>query len=384
MTTARRKLKIGITCYSSVGGSGVVATELGLHLARQGHEVHFITHTLPYRLRGYEDNIYFHQVEVTSYPVFEYPPYALSLAAKMAEVARAYDLDLFHVHYAVPHATCAFLAREMLGRPIPIVCTLHGTDITLVGLEPSYFEITRFSIRKSDRITAVSEYLAVHTRKSFGKDLKIEVIPNFVDPRRFTPRAINARREHLSPDGVPIVMHASNFRAIKNVDHVVKVFARITKEVPSRLVMLGDGPERISAERWVRRLHLEDRVMFLGNQEHIEELLPCANVFLLPSASESFGLVALEAMSAGVPVIATSVGGPREFVEDGCTGYTARPHDLARMARLAIRILRHPAQARDMSRNARAVAIRKYHVNKIARRYEDLYLEVVNGAGKGA
>jgi N-acetyl-alpha-D-glucosaminyl L-malate synthase BshA len=374
---ARRKLKVGITCYSSVGGSGVIATELGLQLARHGHEVHFITHSLPYRLRGYEDNVYFHQVDVTSYPVFEYPPYVLSLAARMAEVAKSYELDLFHVHYAIPHATCAFLAREMLGRHIPIVTTLHGTDITLVGQEPSYFEITKFSIQKSDRLTAVSEFLRDRTCKSFGRDLAIDVIPNFVDPRRFRPGASASRLEHLSPQGEPILMHASNFRPIKNVDHVIKVFARVVKEVPARLVLIGDGPERVGAERWVKRLHLEDRVLFLGNQEHIEELLPCADVFLLPSDSESFGLVALEAMSSGVPVIATSVGGPREFVEDGCTGYCARPHDLARMARVAIRILKTPSLARSIQRNARATAVRKFHVNKVVRRYERLYEEVV-------
>lgn len=375
--SATPKLKIGITCYSNVGGSGVVATELGLHLARRGHEVHFITHTLPYRLRGYEDNVYFHQVDVTTYPVFEYPPYTLSLAAKMAEVARAYDLDLLHVHYAIPHATCALLARDLLGRPIPIVTTLHGTDITLVGQEPSYFEITRYSIQRSDRVTAVSDFLAQRTKRSFGRDLAIEVIPNFVDPRRFSPRRRGSHLEHLSPGGEPIVMHASNFRAIKNVDLVVKVFARVTREVPARLVMVGDGPERVPAERWVKKLGLEQQVLFLGSQEHIEDLFPCADVFLLPSDSESFGLVALEAMSSGVPVIATAVGGPREFIEEGRTGFLARPHDLARMSRLVVKLLRHPALAREVARNARAQVVRKYHVDKVVRRYEELYRGVL-------
>ncbi len=382
MTAAARRFRIGITCYSNLGGSGVVASELGLHLARRGHEVHFVTHTLPYRLRGYEEHIYFHHVGVTTYPVFDYPPYTLSLAAKMAEVARQYELDLFHVHYAIPHATCAYLAREMLGRRIPIVTTLHGTDITLVGQEPSYFEMTRFSIQRSDRVTAVSDFLTQRTRRSFGRELRIQTIPNFVDPRRFAPKLRPTALEHLSPGGEPVLMHASNFRAIKNVDLVVKVFARVRRQMPARLVMVGDGPERVEAERWVNKLRLHDHVLFLGNQERIEDLLPCADLFMLPSDSESFGLVALEAMSAGVPVIVTSVGGPREFVQEGCTGYLARPHDLARWTHVALHLLRHPALARQIGRQARAHAIRGYHVDKVVRRYEQLYQDVMDGAAR--
>ncbi len=375
-----RPLRIGITCYSNIGGSGVVASELGLHLARRGHEVHFVTHSLPYRLRGYEGNVYFHQVDVTTYPVFDFPPYTLSLAAKMAEVARAHSLDLFHVHYAIPHATCALLAREMLGRPIPVITTLHGTDITLVGQEPSYFEITRWSIARSDRVTAVSEFLAQRTRRSFGRDLDIEVIPTFVDPHRFSPRSRKANRERFAPAGETLVMHASNFRAIKNVDHVVKVFARVAREVPASLLMVGDGPERVVAERAAQKLGLDSRVHFVGSQEHIEELMACADLFLLPSESESFGLGALEAMSVGVPVVATSIGGPREFIQDGVTGFLARPHDLARMVRVSLELARHPATRRAMGRRARASVIRNFHVDKITRRYERLYREVMEGA----
>jgi L-malate glycosyltransferase len=377
MSAAGRKLRVGITCYSNLGGSGVVASELGLHLARRGHEVHFITHTLPYRLRGYEGNVYFHQVDVTTYPVFDFPPYTLSLAAKMAEVARTHQLDLLHVHYAIPHATCALLARELLGRHIPVVTTLHGTDITLVGQEPSYFEITRWSILKSDRVTAVSEFLSDRTRRNFGRDLEVQVIPNFVDPRRFSPRARRANRARFAPNGEPILMHASNFRAIKNVEHVVKVFARVAREVPAALLMVGDGPERVLAERAAQKLGVDSRVHFVGNQEHIEELMAMADIFLLPSDSESFGLGALEAMSVGVPVVATSVGGPREFVEDGVTGYLARPHDLARMVRVCLDLIRHPAARRAMGRRARALVIRNFHVDKVVRRYEALYREVL-------
>ncbi|MBI5835731.1 MAG: N-acetyl-alpha-D-glucosaminyl L-malate synthase BshA [Candidatus Eisenbacteria bacterium] len=375
-------LRIGITCYSNIGGSGVIASELGLHLARRGHEVHFITHSLPYRLRGYEGNIYFHQVDVTTYPVFDFPPYTLSLAAKMAEVARTHELDLFHVHYAIPHATCALLGRELLGRPIPVVTTLHGTDITLVGQEPSYFEITRWSISRSDHVTAVSEFLSARTKRGFGRDLEIEVIPNFVDPRRFSPRARRVNRERFAPRGETVLMHASNFRAIKNVDHVVKVFARVAREVPASLLMVGDGPERVVAERAAQKLGVSERVHFVGNQEHVEELMACSDIFLLPSDSESFGLGALEAMSVGLPVVATSVGGPREFIEDGVTGYLARPHDLARMVRVCLDMARHPVARRAMGRRARATVIRNYHVDKIVRRYERMYRRVVEEAAE--
>ena len=382
MNSPARRFRIGITCYSNLGGSGVIASELGLHLARRGHEVHFITHTLPYRLRSYEGNTYFHQVDVTTYPVFDYPPYTLSLAAKMAEVARTHGLDLFHVHYAIPHATCALLARDMLGRHIPVVTTLHGTDITLVGQEPSYFEIPRWSIQRSDRVTAVSEFLSQRTRRSFGRDLRIDVIHNFVDPHRFSPGARRANRERFAPHGEAVLMHASNFRAIKNVDHVVKVFARVAREVPAQLLMVGDGPERVIAERTAQKLGIESQVHFVGNQEHIEELMACADVFLLPSDSESFGLGALEAMSVGVPVVATSVGGPREFIQDGVTGHLARPHDLARMARVCLDLVRHPAARRAMGRRARAHVVRNFHVDKIVRRYEALYDEVVGEAAR--
>ena len=331
-------MKIGVSCYPSPGGSGVVATELGLSLADLGHEVHFIVSDIPLRLRGMKQTVFTHKVETVSYPVFEDLPYTLSLAAKMAEVADCYDLDLIHAHYALPHAASAFLARSMLGKnKVRIITTLHGTDITLVGLHPSLFRVTRFCIESSDAVTAVSSYLKRRTEEIFRPEKAVEVIPNFVDTRRF----MVARRDP-SP-GERVVMHASNFRPVKRVETVIRVFQGITRAVPAHLLLVGDGPERGRAEDLTYELGLDRQVHFLGNQTAIEELLPQADVFLLPSDFESFGLVALEAMSAGVPVIVTAEGGARELITHGRDGYLFHPNDVGGMVETGISLLRDAA-----------------------------------------
>jgi N-acetyl-alpha-D-glucosaminyl L-malate synthase BshA len=373
---------IGITCYPSAGGSGVIATELGLNLARSGYSVHFITNQLPLRLRRYRRNILYHPVEVANYPVFQSPPYTLSLATAMSEVARQHGLDVLHVHYAIPHAASAFLAREMVGeRRLKMITTLHGTDITLVGQEPAFFPITRFLIERSDAVTAVSEFLRRETHDVFGIDRDIDVIPNFVDTRRFRPLTDQRQRGLLAEPQEAILMHASNFRPVKNLLAVIEVFARLAKELPCRLVLVGEGPELPRVRGQVDDAGLTDRVVFLGQVEDLEAILPCADVFLLPSRHESFGLVALEAMSCGVPVIATRRGGTGEFIEDGINGALRDPDDIEGMAEVALAWLRDPTGRRQIGEEARRDAVERFGARCVLKRYVDLYDRVCGTGG---
>jgi N-acetyl-alpha-D-glucosaminyl L-malate synthase BshA len=369
-----RKTRIGISCHPTMGGSGVVATELGIALARKGYEVHFVAHSVPARLRHLEKNIYFHPVDTATYPVFLHPPYALALSAKLCEVTAEFDLDILHAHYAIPHAVGAYLAKQMARpRKVSTVVTLHGTDITLVGSQPSFFAITRFSIRESDRVTAVSEWLKAKTRDVFQVKTRICVTPNFVNTDLFTPGGRQAGRDKLAPDGVPVVMHASNFREVKNIPAVIEVFARIRREVKARLVMIGEGPEKPTAARLSHDLGIQDDVVFLGSIYEIEDILPASDLFLLPSQHESFGLVALEAMSAGVPVIATNRGGTNEFIRDGVTSFLRDPSDVEGMAEAGIRVLRDEDLRREMGTTARREVQEKFDVEMGVAGYMAVY-----------
>jgi L-malate glycosyltransferase len=368
----RRPRKIGITCYSHFGGSGVVATELGLALARRGYEVHFIAHRLPFRLREFSSNLYFHEASPASYPVFEQAPYNLALTTKMVDVAENHDLDLLHVHYAMPFAASAYLARQlMLPRHLGVVTTLHGTDITVVGLEPAFFRVTKFSIESSDRVTAVSRFLKERAEESFGITRPIEVIYNFVDPRVFAPRKRTSLR--LAPPSTRVIMHASNFREVKNIPAVIRIFAEVRKQLKAKLVMVGDGPEKAGAELLARELGIDRDVLFLGNQDCMEELFPLADIFLLPSSSESFGLVALEAMSAEVPVVASNVGGLPEVVEHGVTGFLHDPGHLAGFVASTLKLLTHERLRRTMGRKGRRVARERFSVDEMVDRYIRVY-----------
>ncbi len=374
---ARRALRIGITCYPTFGGSGIVATELGRRLAGRGDEVHFISMALPYRLPTYERNIFFHEVVVEPYPLFQqYPPLPLALATKMSEVAETHRLDVLHVHYAMPFAASAFLAKQLVApRRLPVVTTLHGTDITVVGQQPAFFRMTKFSIESSDRVTAVSHALREATVETLGIRKPIEVIYNFVDPEVFAPR--RKRTPLLAPAGAVVLMHASNFRPVKNVDQVVRIFAAVHDQMDARLVMVGDGPEKPRAEELARQLGVGKHVLFLGNQEVLEELLPLADVFVLPSSTESFGLVALEAMSAGVPVVASRVGGLPELVEHGVTGFLEEPGDVEAHVRAVLRILHTTKFAPRMGRAGRKRAVERFHVDRMVDRYRKVYEELL-------
>jgi L-malate glycosyltransferase len=376
-------VKIGITCYPTYGGSGAVATELGLALATRGHEVHFVTYAQPFRLVGLHEGVYYHEVEMEDYPLFEHPPYSLALAVALHDVVKREQLDLVHMHYAIPHAASAFLAREMLAaeRPLKIVTTLHGTDITLVGLHPSFHEITRFSILQSDGLSAVSQYLKEETIRHFSvPPERIDVIPNFVDTQLWRPNREPCHRSKLAPKGHKIVMHVSNFRPVKRVQDVVEVFAEIRKQVPARLVLVGDGPERPRALQHAADLGIRDDVLFLGKHATVEELLSCADLFLLPSASESFGLAALEAMACGAPVVATSAGGLPEVVKDGVTGYLFPVGDIQQMAEAGVRVLEDEALAKRLSEAARALTMECFSTEVVVPRYETLYETVLQSA----
>src|SRR5713101_4171186 len=330
-------MKIGITCYPTYGGSGVVATELGMELAARGHEVHFISYAPPIRLTDTNERIHFHEVENSSYPLFDHAPYALSLAVKMMQVAEAEDLDLLHVHYAIPHSVSALLARSMAApRRLPFITTLHGTDITLVGSNRSYLPITRFSIEQSDGVTSISRYLLNQTLKEFEIKRPIEVIPNFVNCDLYNRTADKGLAAEWAPNREPILMHLSNFRPVKRVTDAVEIFALVRAKMPAKLVLIGDGPDRGAAEFLVRKHGLQKDVFFLGKQDNVYEKLAAADLFLLPSQLESFGLAALEAMACEVPVIATNVGGVPEVVEHGVDGYLVEPGDVKEAARYAI------------------------------------------------
>lgn len=373
-------MRIGISCYPTWGGSGVVATELAMALAAGGDEVHVLSYALPSRLELVDPKLSFHEVVVPRYPLFEYPPYSLAATVAMHEVATQRHLDLFHVHYAVPHATSAWLAKQMLERPedLKIVATLHGTDITLVGQDPSYRSIVKFSIERSDGLTAVSEFLRRETVATFGcSDCDVRVIPNFVDTELFRRRADGYHRNALANLDEKILMHISNFRPVKRVEDVVRVAARVMDRVPARLVLVGDGPDRPLAEERARNLGIGDRVVFLGKQEQVAELLGSADLFLLPSESESFGLSALEAMASEVPVVGTRCGGLEELVRDGVTGRLLPVGAVDGMAQAAIEILSDEDRQREMGRQGRAEAIEEYSADGIVGLYESFYEEVL-------
>lgn len=372
-------MKIGITLYPTYGGSGAVATELGIQLARRGHEVHFISYAQPFRLQHFLPGVHFHAVEVTRYPLFEYPPYSLSLTVKMHEIAVRHGLDLLHVHYAVPHAASAWMAKQLMGDgPLPVVTTLHGTDITLVGQDPSYFTVTKFSIEQSDGITAVSQWLKDETYRAFGcTGCEIRVIPNFVDVEAFRPDLEPCHREALARPGEKILMHLSNFRPVKRVRDIVGVAARVFREAPGRLVFVGDGPDRLAAEEEARRSGIADRVVFLGKLETVAEVLRCADVYLLTSETESFGLSALEAMACGVPVVGTRVGGLPEVVESGVTGRLLGVGDLDGMAEAALAYLRDAGAARRAGEAGRARAVELFSADRVVPAYEAYYQDVL-------
>jgi N-acetyl-alpha-D-glucosaminyl L-malate synthase BshA len=376
-------VKIGITCYPTYGGSGAIATELGIELAERGHEIHFISYAQPFRLPHFMERVFFHEVEMVHYPLFEHNNYSLALAAVMHEVALRERLDILHVHYAIPHATSAWIAKEMLGdrHPVKIVTTLHGTDITLIGQERNFWEITRFSIQKSDGITAVSDYLKRETVDAFRVPADtIEVIPNFVDPDLYGRDRYPCWKTAFLRDGEKLVLHVSNFRPVKRVRDVVRTFARLQKQVPSRLVFVGDGPDRPEAIDEARAQGITDRVVFLGKQDSVAEIMACADLLILPSENESFGLVALEAMASGVPVIASNAGGLPEVVDSGETGFLAPVGDVEAMAEGAIHILRDPDTWRRFSAAARASATERYGVARIIPQYERYYERILAGA----
>jgi N-acetyl-alpha-D-glucosaminyl L-malate synthase BshA len=358
----------------------VVATELGKALAKLGNEIHFITTGHPSRLSGYDERVYLHKVVTGEYPLFQqYAPYSLSLAVKIREVAEQYRLDLVHVHYAIPHAASAFLAKEMLKpRRLPTMTTLHGTDITLVGIMPSYYEITRFSIDKSDAVTAVSEFLRRETVREFRTERPIEVIHNFVDTELFQPKASCAARDRLSPNGEKVLMHISNFRKVKNLPVLLKVFQEVQQHVPARLALVGDGPERESTERQAEDMGIIDRVDFLGDQEFVAELLPAADVFVLPSQHESFGLAALEAMACGVPVVGSRIGGLPEVIIHEETGYLCDPNDVPCMSAIVLGLLRNEDLRLKIGRAARARAEQEFNRDKVVARYVDAYRRLVS------
>ncbi|NJD20950.1 MAG: N-acetyl-alpha-D-glucosaminyl L-malate synthase BshA [Gemmatimonadetes bacterium] len=379
-------MKIGITCYPTYGGSGAVATELGLKLAEHGHEVHFVSYAQPFRLGHFRERVFFHEVEMEDYPLFEHPPYSLALSVAIHDTALREGLDLMHVHYAIPHATSAWVAREMLApeRDLPIVTTLHGTDITLVGLHPSFRPITSFSILRSQGLTAVSEFLRDQTVRDFDVPReRIDVIPNFIDTEHWRPGLDPCHRASLAPGGEKIVMHISNFRPVKRVEDVVEIFARIAHEVPARLVFVGDGPERPRAAARAGELGVGKQVLFLGKHASVEELLACADLFLLPSETESFGLAALEAMACGAPVIASRTGGLPEVVDHGVSGFLFPPGAVEEMAEAGLEILRDSERHRAFAQAGRQVAVERFSAASVVTMYERLYERVLVG-GTGA
>jgi N-acetyl-alpha-D-glucosaminyl L-malate synthase BshA len=374
-------MKIGITCYPVPGGSGIIATELGHKLAARGHQVHFISYALPFRLDKYQQNLFYHGVETTAYPLFKHPPYALTLAAKMADVACQVELDILHVHYAIPHATSAFLAKQLITCAKPkVITTLHGTDITLVGSDPSFFDITRFSINSSDGITAVSAYLASETRQTFNPDKDIKVIHNFFDPERFKPNPENGcKRKSFADDNEFIISHISNFRPVKRTIDVIEIFARISEKLPAKLILIGEGPDTILTRRLVNKKDLQDKVIFLGNQSRVEAVLPLSDLFLLPSEEESFGLAALEALACGVPVIGTMDTGLVEVIEHNINGFLFPIGDTASMSAEAIKLLSDAKRLAQFKENATKLAYERFHSDKIVVEYENYYKEILNG-----
>jgi N-acetyl-alpha-D-glucosaminyl L-malate synthase BshA len=373
-------MKIGITCYPTYGGSGAVATELGLELARRGHQVHFITYDSPFRLRGYTERVFFHQVETRMgrYPLFDHFPYTLALASKQQEVVLRERLEVLHVHYAIPHATTAYLAREMLNGewPLRVITTLHGTDITLVGQESSFYGITKFSIEQSDAVTAVSTYLRDETYRAFGcVNCDVRVIPNFVNLQEYRPEEPGSRGR-LAPEGHKLITHVSNFREVKRVKDVVRVFARIRNAMPATLIMIGDGPERVDAENEARDLGVNPDVRFVGRLDSVASLLQASDLFVLPSQTESFGLAALEAMACGSPVVATRAGGLPEVIDDGVNGILEPVGSVEAMGRRAVELLRDPERHATM-RAAAVAKAEQFSADRIVPMYEAFYREVL-------
>jgi L-malate glycosyltransferase len=374
-------MRIGITCYPTYGGSGVVATELGLALASAGHEVHFISYAIPHRLNRFFENVFFHEVEISTYPLFEHSLYDLALTSKMMEVAQYENLDLMHVHYAIPHAVCAYLARQVLRKSkkdLKFITTLHGTDITLVGLEPSFMPLVKFSTEESDGVTAVSRFLKEKTLTNYNIEKDIEVIYNFIDIEKFKPQNSDLFRKHIAPDGEKVLVHTSNFRAVKRVPDTIRILAKVRNEVAAKLVLVGDGPDRSECERLVRELELCKEVVFLGKQDGLAEILNAADLFLMPSQSESFGLSALEAMACGLPVVSSSVGGLPELNIHNETGFIAEIGDIDRMSKYAVDLLNNDKKYHIFSKNARDRAVNRFDKNLIVPQYVEFYNKILN------
>lgn len=372
-------MNIGITCYPTYGGSGIVATELGLELANRGHEVHFISYANPIRLDAGIPRIHYHEVEVATYPLFQYPPYTLALASRMAEVAESYGLDVLHVHYAIPHSPAAMLARQMLAPArLPFITTLHGTDITLVGADPSYFPITKFSIEQSDGVTAISDYLRTETINVFGVSREIRVIKNFVNCDRYVPDPEHSKAREYAPAGEKLLIHLSNFRAVKRAADCIRILAEVRRETAAHLLMVGDGPDRGPCEHLARHLKVEKHVTFLGKQNHVERLIPQAHVLLMPSEMESFGLVALEAMACGVVPVATNVGGVPEVVTKGEDGFLESPGDIPALSLRVIQLLTDDSLHYQMSKAGRWNANERFCSEKLIPLYEKYYADVIS------
>lgn len=372
-----RPLKIGITCYPSLGGSGVVATELGKILAEKGHEIHFIAHSMPFRLGKFQRNIYYHEVEVTDYYVFRYPPYDLSLASKMHQVARNVGLDILHVHYAVPHAICAYLAKEMSGDGLKVVTTLHGTDITVLAQNEALKDIIRLGIRKSDAVTAVSQDLIKETRELLDISEPIDLTYNFVDKRIYYPRECSDLRRDYAEPHEKVLMHISNFRPVKRTADVVDIFAKVNAKIPTKLILVGEGPDLPKLQTKIAKLGLTDRVVFLGKQDDVAQVVSVADLMLLPSEKESFGLVALEAMACGVPTIGSLAGGIPELVQHGVTGYLAPVGDTDQMAAFAVELLQDTKRYADFREACLQRARHEFCDAKISAQYEEIYYRVL-------
>ncbi len=374
-------MNIGIVCYPTFGGSGVLATELGKALADKGHNIHFITYQQPVRLTGFSANIFYHEVRVPTYPLFDFPPYETALASTLVDVVKNNHLDLLHVHYAIPHASAAYMAKKILeheGIKIPFITTLHGTDITLVGKDASFEPVVRYSINMSDGVTSVSESLKQDTYKLFDIKREIKVIPNFIDFTRFSKKNHEHFKTAIAPKGEKLIVHTSNFRKVKRIDDAVKVFAEIIKKIPSKLLLVGDGPERINIEKLCRELNLIDKVTFLGKQNQVEEILSVCDLFLMPSETESFGLAALEAMACELPVISSNAGGIPELNVDGVTGYLCDVGDVATMSEKAIYILEDSERLNTFKAAAKARAM-DFDIHQIVPVYEEFYKKIIAG-----
>ena len=375
-------MKIGIVCYPTYGGSGVVATELGLGLAKRGHQIHFITYRRPVRLTTFHENIYYHEVSGEDYPLFEYPPYDTALASKIVDVVKYENIDILHVHYAIPHATVGYIAKKILlqeGRYLPVITTLHGTDITLVGTNSAFAPVISFSINKSDGVTAVSQSLKQQTQEAFDIESEIRVIYNFIDFERFKKLNKDHFKKAIAPNGEKILVHTSNFRKVKRVEDVIYIFEKVSKALPAKLLLIGDGPERHRMEELCRQLSLDSDVRFLGKQDAVEELLAVADLFIMPSEQESFGLAALEAMACQLPVISSDSGGLPELNLNGITGFTSPVGDVEAMSNNAIRLLTNEEQLQQFKANALARA-KEFDIHNIIEQYEGYYEEVIRNS----